>query len=658
MFKKNYIDTYGYYRCFNCSVKLIPDQNGVVYKYGANNEALRAEMNPCLTCDLVVYCSKDCMKMDSEVHISACPILKQIEDMYQNKPYKVICRKSTMNEKNLGPCIVASKNLTMGTVISKTKSFFSIYASHTKDIMDAVLKLNNDKETVVSIDEKNKSFGIVKDLLENTETLKRVNYNICTHTGYKGVASPSRYIMEKMPEEHDTWTNWMFKELEHIYKNFEFLVKYWLFHENIASVLAYPKFKSIVGTENMKNLSNLCKLLTKVVDNYTSEQIERHVLIWTWLKQEMGFQYKDYLTGKVLDDIVMSIDTMYLTKGCTPNVIVTIYEGSIYLHALRDIAAGQELIFSENPLLAAMDYKVRTRYIEKYRLRPCNCIRCASSKHEENSKENKENKTWKFVDNKTIDYPLILVDMESLEKDLRSKESSVRKYALKACYIYTDMLGLGVETDVSNMKVYDLIQHIRSLFTYEKFKHISLYKGMITSALAMMRTTILSITKGRMEWDLFLYLDVGDLNLSKLIYYDFDYALTKKVDSIDYNLITFQFALYNMIYTWTKAQFNIKADNEEIFKDKIKSDSSTHINYILNMGRSELFVIFDLKINLYHNLKQSIKWMDHIEMNDRARLDQSIKIYLTQLSIVILDKMCITNNIRKTQSAFEQKMFI
>src|SRR5579872_6486656 len=103
MFKRNYIETYGYYRCFNCSVKLIPEQNGVVYKHGPSNEAIRADMIPCDVCDIVVYCSKECLNNDVKVHKAACPVLKQITDMYQTKSYKLICRKSTMNEKNLGP---------------------------------------------------------------------------------------------------------------------------------------------------------------------------------------------------------------------------------------------------------------------------------------------------------------------------------------------------------------------------------------------------------------------------------------------------------------------------------------------------------------------------------------------------------------------------
>lgn len=78
--------------------------------------------------------------------------------------------------------------------------------------------------------------------------------------------------------------------------------------------------------------------------------------------------------GKVLDGTTRANRARYINHSCVPNCEPTVYRGRVYIHALRDIAPGEELV-----------YNYGEEYFDAHLKGKCRCPKCTAEREAERS---------------------------------------------------------------------------------------------------------------------------------------------------------------------------------------------------------------------------------------------------------------------------------
>uniref|UniRef100_A0A7S0FAC2 SET domain-containing protein n=1 Tax=Pyrodinium bahamense TaxID=73915 RepID=A0A7S0FAC2_9DINO len=96
-------------------------------------------------------------------------------------------------------------------------------------------------------------------------------------------------------------------------------------------------------------------------------------------ERKLGYAAPGGTSGKMPSVGVLACLCRF-NHGCTPNVYASWrdFEGHMVVHALRDIAAGEELVQAYSSDVAFLPWSVRQQYLTKWRMQ-CQCTACSQS---------------------------------------------------------------------------------------------------------------------------------------------------------------------------------------------------------------------------------------------------------------------------------------
>lgn len=640
----------------------------------------------CEDCGIAMYCSEECKMKDTKVHNIACSHLKKLHfDNSDNIEIMPLDKNKPVGTS----ASVAKVDIKMGDIIFQEKQpLLQIMFTYNKKRMENALKIhtgkndaiekvlaekmddnpNNNKEEVKkdtkSLLEEYKRNILKKDSVEDGELLSFKNYDICKHLNCfklsaENSANPSLLFQEKDVDQIDAFVT----EFVHVYDNFHFLIKYWLFYYDLNRSIPKDKTVSeyldidITGVDKLKQSGILPQIYEKLkkiygvtsIDNNNNNKLEKQFISYVWLQKLKSCNYKSMFLKNSIVDSMFLMQCLFMNKSCQPNGILSQHDGTTYMFAMKDIKMGEEITYGYDHHMEVYDYDFRTVLLYDNNRVNCKCSRCFKNKF---AKENK------FLD-KIIDEELLTICCLNVTKmttdPLQSKKKAVILANKSFRKMFQCLTNISVKTlskkkndNIANQTVIDAI---KSVYSADNFNAIASYPGMITVVLANIRKAI--VTKHGILADR-ISSDIIDMNNNNLIYLiNKDLELTCN-DKNPYSLLLFVDAFYNLFYFWCKNVFKIehktstanKSTVEEI--DVIGSSSSTSSSSssssdftvkVLQMFNSQTYATLLKSFLKYNILQKKLKFIQHFEYTENILNQNIYYANMVQYVMFLLVKM-------------------
>ena len=681
----------------------------------------------CEDCGVAMYCSKECKTKDKAVHDIACSHLKKLH--FDDNTTDIIGTTTTTTNIEIFPiektkpvgttASVAKVDIKMGDIIfQEKKPLLQIMSTYNKKRMEAALKThtekndaiaktlnekinncndddtnnnnNNKKEEENVVDSSSLSSNdtdeyakkkelleeykrniLKKDRIDDSELLSFKNYDICQHLNcfklnVENSANPSLLFQKKDASLVDEFVS----EFVHVYDNFHFLIKYWIFYYDLnrsipkgktvgeylnvditntsvsssnsgggggGSALLpqiYQKIKKIYGSTDVTNVSV----------KYRDHKLEHQFISFIWLEKLRSCNYKSMFLKNTIVDVMLLMQCMFMNKSCQPNAILSQHDGTTFMFAMKDIKAGEEITYGYDYHIEVYDYEFRTMLLHDYMHISCRCNRCFRNKF---AKENK------FLD-KAIDEELLTICCLNVTKMTTDPLQSKKKAVVLANKSFRKMFQCLTTTvsvkQLSKKKNGDIIANeividaIKTVYSADNFNTIAAYPGMITVVLANMRKSIVTkhgILADRITNDI---IDMKNNNLLYLINKDLE--LSSSNDNNPYSLLLFVDAFYNLFYFWCKNVFKIEHKSTATTSTKTtaidsssSSSSSDFTIKVLQMFNSQTYATLLKSFLKYNILQKKLKFIQHFEYSENILNQNTYYANMVQYVMFLLVKM-------------------